>query len=191
MARKADIRAQIKSSLNLHTKAQLEEKRTPLLANLTSLLSTLKYQHILSYSPHFHGEIEVPALENSNSISALPFLPKITGSEMSFHQIEADSKLESGKFSILEPKAEWLQFTEELQLPAIILIPGLAFDSKGNRLGRGMGYYDRFLTKYPSLIKIGLCYDFQLISEVPFEDHDVRMDYIVSDASTIDPKLLS
>ena len=103
---------------------------------------------------------------------------------MSFHQIQPDSTLEFGKFNILEPNADWLKFSDKLHLPAIILIPGLAFDLQGGRLGRGMGYYDRFLAKHPSLVKIGLCYDFQIIPEVPTEEHDVRMDYIVSSLKT-------
>ena len=61
----------------------------------------------------------------------------------------------------------------------IILVPGLAFDHQLNRLGYGAGYYDTFLNMHPASIKIGVCYPFQVIENVPTEDHDVALDVIV------------
>ncbi|MCF0205812.1 MAG: 5-formyltetrahydrofolate cyclo-ligase, partial [Bacteroidales bacterium] len=62
----------------------------------------------------------------------------------------------------------------------LIIVPGVAFDRNGNRLGRGRGYYDRFLCKYPKVEKIGICFDFQLLEEIPTEPTDIRMDKVVS-----------
>lgn len=68
----------------------------------------------------------------------------------------------------------------------VILIPGVAFDRKGGRLGRGLGYYDRALSKAsPHLKRIGVCFDMQVIKEVPHEDHDVFLDEIITEREII------
>lgn len=67
----------------------------------------------------------------------------------------------------------------------IALIPGIAFDMHGNRTGFGMGYYDRFLSQFKGL-KIGLCYDFQLLPSIPADEHDIRMDLIITEKRIYD-----
>ncbi len=61
----------------------------------------------------------------------------------------------------------------------LIIIPGLAFDIQGNRLGYGAGYYDTFLKEHPEAIKVGICYPFQIIDRVPVEAHDECLDQIL------------
>lgn len=178
MARKLELRAQIKLTLARYSKKQLEDKNASVNAKLLALLEKLDFQSILSYQPHFHGEISLVLPPKRFSL----FLPRTGESEMSFHQLsneEQNSQLESGRFGISEPKIDCLKFSEKLHSPAVILVPGLAFDVQGNRLGRGKGYYDRFLSDNASLVKIGICYDFQLISDVPTEPHDIKMDYVI------------
>jgi 5-formyltetrahydrofolate cyclo-ligase len=77
-------------------------------------------------------------------------------------------------------KYDFLELHFEEVLPNAILIPGLSFDSTGSRLGRGKGYYDRYLQNFEGL-KIGICYSFQLVEKITSEDHDVKMDYIVTE----------
>lgn len=78
-------------------------------------------------------------------------------------------------------------FSSPVVEPEIIIIPGLAFDSKGHRLGRGKGYYDRYLknSKKKELIKIGVCFNQQLVESVPCEEHDQVMDFIVTGQKVI------
>jgi 5-formyltetrahydrofolate cyclo-ligase len=66
-----------------------------------------------------------------------------------------------------------------------VIIPMLAFDKKGNRLGYGAGYYDRFLSSHPHLTRIGIAFSCQEIEEIPADANDARMDMIVTDSSTI------
>lgn len=66
----------------------------------------------------------------------------------------------------------------------IALVPGVAFDAKGNRLGHGKGYYDRLLSRVPAF-KVGVAFDAQLVDAVPVEPHDVRMDLIVTESRVI------
>ena len=64
--------------------------------------------------------------------------------------------------------------------PDVLLIPGMAFDENFERLGRGKGYFDSYLEEFKG-IKIGICFSFQLLKEVPKEKHDKSMDYIITD----------
>ena len=63
---------------------------------------------------------------------------------------------------------------------ALVILPGLIFDTQGHRIGYGGGYYDRFLAEEPTHPTIGLCFDFQLVDEVPTEDNDIRMNEVIS-----------
>jgi len=103
-------------------------------------------------------------------------LPRVHGEELDFHWTAGRAGLVPGRFGILEPSAD--------SPPAgcgfdLILVPGIAFDRCGGRLGRGRGYYDRFLARASGFVA-GVCFDEQLIGKVPLEAHDVRMDAIVT-----------
>ena len=91
--------------------------------------------------------------------------------------------LKTGQFGILEPKPEAVRPIAGDQIDAA-LVPGLAFDETGNRLGRGMGYFDRILQDLRG-VKIALAYDFQLVSEVPTDAHDTSVDFIVTEKRVI------
>ena len=70
----------------------------------------------------------------------------------------------------------------------VAILPLLAVDAHGNRLGYGGGYYDRYLQKHSQMVRIGYCYDFQVHSNVPFEEGDMRLDYIVTERRILAPK---
>lgn len=97
-----------------------------------------------------------------------------------------DADLAAGEFGILEPKPEAIRPAASDQIDAA-LVPGLAFDETGNRLGRGMGYFDRLLQEVHGT-RIALAFDFQLLDEVPAEAHDARMDFIVTENRVIKTK---
>jgi 5-formyltetrahydrofolate cyclo-ligase len=80
-----------------------------------------------------------------------------------------------GRYDILAPAADAPEKT-----PDVILVPGLAFDRRGHRLGYGRGYYDRALAACPRALRIGLCHSFQLVEVLPEEAHDQPVDYIVT-----------
>ena len=85
-----------------------------------------------------------------------------------------------GKFGIPEPTTQPYEGHIDL-----IIVPAVAFDKEGHRLGRGGGYYDRFLKKYPRATLIGVGYDFQLVEKVPTERHDRKMHRIVLPSQAI------
>ncbi len=94
-----------------------------------------------------------------------------------------DLDLREGKLGILEPRHEMVRPVPAERLD-VWLVPGLAFDRQGNRLGRGMGYFDRLLQGGRG-VKIGLAYDFQVVNKVPAERHDVRMDLVVTETEVV------
>ena len=61
----------------------------------------------------------------------------------------------------------------------VAVVPGMAFDSRCNRLGRGKGYYDRMLPKLSNAYKIGMCFDFQKLPGIPADDHDIKVDEVI------------
>ncbi len=144
---------------------------------------------ILLYSP-LPGEPNPVQLMKSN-LSCNFFFPRIEGDHLGIYRYEHPCRWRIGPFDLKEPDPD----TWELVSPEIIdlaLIPGLAFDSSGGRLGRGAGFYDRLLGKSDFKgLKIGVCWESQIVSSVPCDAHDIPMDHIISEKSTVTPRQIS
>ncbi len=105
-------------------------------------------------------------------------LPSIEYGRMVFREYVGKDDLTRGEYGILAPYTSRIIAPEDIEL---MLVPGLAFDRKGNRLGRGKGFYDMYLSmRYASRIhKIGVCLPYQLVDEVPYGPNDVAMDEVI------------
>lgn len=108
--------------------------------------------------------------------------PRVRDAHLEFVAVTDPQALVPGAFGILEPAGEDLVPITGLDL---IVVPGVAFDREGHRLGYGKGFYDRALRHVGSTVLVGLCFDFQLVDALPFEAHDVRMDMVVTDERTL------
>jgi 5-formyltetrahydrofolate cyclo-ligase len=105
-------------------------------------------------------------------------LPRvISDTEMELRRYTGRADLQQGAFNIMEPTG--VLFTDYDAIE-VAIVPGMAFDAEGHRLGRGKGFYDRFLPKIPHAYKIGLCFSWQLIDEVPHNTNDIMMDEVIS-----------
>jgi 5-formyltetrahydrofolate cyclo-ligase len=105
-------------------------------------------------------------------------LPRVVSdTDMELRHYTGPHDLQTGAFGILEPTGQL--FTDYATID-VAIIPGMAFDAAGHRLGRGKGYYDRFLSRIPHAYKIGLCFSWQMVDSVPSNQHDVVMDAVVS-----------
>ena len=105
-------------------------------------------------------------------------LPRvIDGEQMELRRYTSSDDLQQGAFGIMEPCGEL--FTDYSAID-VAIVPGMAFDAAGHRLGRGKGYYDRFLSLAPSIYKIGICFPFQLVDNVPVTENDVWMDEVIT-----------
>lgn len=112
--------------------------------------------------------------------------PRVDGDGiMHYYYVESLEDLEPGSFGIMEPKKDCpLCETEE----GLLLMPGVAFDEKCHRVGYGGGYYDRYLEKHPGLVHIALAFEFQIFDAVPFEEHDILPEMIVTDTRILMPE---
>lgn len=185
---KIERRTHLKAQLSLLDEEQFKTKSSQLSKNLSKLLSDLNViqENILigAFAPFdrepFWG---MHLSEDVDKLTAFPAFEKMTNS-MSFKKAAMKDLLMKKDFgaSILGPREN-----AETVIPGVILVPGLAFNTKGERLGRGKGFYDRYLAKF-SGTKIGLCFSIQLDDSLPVEEHDVLMDFIVTEEKIINCK---
>ena len=104
-------------------------------------------------------------------------LPVVMGDDLELRKYTGAEDLAISSYGIEEPVGE--PFTDYAAID-FIAVPGVAFDRNGNRLGRGKGYYDRLLPRIPQAYKVGICFTFQIVEEVPAEPFDIRMDEIIT-----------
>ncbi|MEO0796038.1 MAG: 5-formyltetrahydrofolate cyclo-ligase [Verrucomicrobiota bacterium] len=110
-------------------------------------------------------------------------VPRVEGDVLHVHEMQSLDDLQPGSFGILEPAPN----TPEVDpsIAEIVVVPGAAFDLRGNRIGYGKGYYDRLLEGV-SAVKIGLAFDRQMMETIPVEDHDIPMDILVTNERLLD-----
>ena len=92
------------------------------------------------------------------------------------------SEFQMGGLGIREPVGETMAPS-----PDLVLVPGLAFDTSGARLGRGKGFYDRWLAANPTVRSVGICFKCQIVESLPFEAHDARVSAILSEEGILLP----
>jgi 5-formyltetrahydrofolate cyclo-ligase len=141
---------------------------------------------VLVYSP-IHHEVETELIVRAalNSGKKVAF-PVVVGHELIFREVSDSSALEKGAFGILEPTATGEVFS--LDEADILVVPGIAFDLNGHRIGYGKGYYDKTIHRLEGHGKlVGLCYDFQLVDEILGEAHDIKMDLIITEKRVVCP----
>ncbi len=176
---KEKIRAYMKAQRKQLSKEEIEEKSAKITLALFSCDALKNVNTIMVYLPSFNevrtdkmtekffeeGKKVVAPVTDEENISLTPYLFTDT------------KELIKGAYGIKEPKKDF--GVEKSEIDAVI-VPGIAFDKNGNRMGFGKGYYDRFLEGFGGK-KIGICYDFQIIDAIPTNEHDIAMDYIISE----------
>lgn len=122
-------------------------------------------------------EVDVRPLIRKWSDSKIFLLPKIVNKQLILLEYRGEAYMKPEPFfGILEPDGPPFTQFDKINL---VIVPGLAFDAEGFRLGRGGGYYDRTLPKLAQAVKIGVGFSFQMVSRVPFEPHDAAMDKVI------------
>lgn len=156
----------IRESLSAKALAALEAHPAFRAANTILLYHSLK------------DEVDTHAFIRKWSREKRILLPVVTGDHLELRIYSGPEEMAIGSYGIEEPTGT--VFTDYTEID-FIAVPGVAFDPKGNRLGRGKGYYDRLLPRIPSAFKAGICFSYQLVEEVPAESHDIRMDTVITD----------
>ena len=171
---KKELRAIIKALKKQHTKEQLMEQSEKVLAKLEQHPDFVKAEKVMLYNA-LPDEVQTLNFLEKWHLRKTIILPTVVGDDIIPVEYAKETTFAVGDFNILEPQNEPYKGDFDL-----IVVPGVAFDRKGNRIGRGKGYYDRFLSQHLEVKRIGVCFDFQLVDEVPSEAFDIRMDEVIS-----------
>ncbi len=134
-------------------------------------------QTILAYNALPDEVPTLPLIDQLVADGKTVLLPRVVSdTEMEIRHYTGRKDLQTGAYGILEPTGRLFTF-----YPAIdaAIIPGMAFDAECHRLGRGRGYYDRFLVRVPYIYKIGVCFSWQMVAHVPCDANDIRMDEVI------------
>jgi 5-formyltetrahydrofolate cyclo-ligase len=166
------------------------DKLSTQIASRLMELPELKQARIISTYLHIGSEVRTKAivlwgLAHGKRI-IIPVTDKI-GRRLFFSEVrDPDRELQPGTFGIPEPRPAFRRITP-LEAADVIIIPGVAWDIRGYRVGYGGGYYDRSINHLSRYVpKIGLCYEFQIVPQIPRTGHDRRVDRIVTELRVID-----
>ena len=177
---KKELRRYIREQKRHFTPQQLGEMSLCIMSSVLTHPRIQEADTILMYHS-LSDEVDThSALDQLLAMGKKVLLPKVVSdTEMTFHEYTgADSLQPSEPYGILEPTTPELSIIN-CQL-SIAIVPGMAFDKQGHRIGRGKGYYDRFLSRIPNIYKIGVCFPFQMLESIPSESTDVVMDEVIT-----------
>ncbi len=176
---KNTLRNMIRQEKRQFSKAQLEELSLPVLERLYAhpMLQgahTILLYYSLDDEVNTHQFVD-RLLKDGKRI----YLPRVINTtDIELREYTGKHDLQEGAFHIMEPTGTLLAEERYGEIETGV-IPGMAFDSFGHRIGRGKGYYDRLLAKMPHLYKIGVCFSFQKVESIPVDANDITMDTIL------------
>ena len=176
---KRKIRKEIKGIKETYSYQQKKEMSIPILEKLELLPEFIQAKTIMLYWS-MKDEVYTHDFVVKWAQKKKVILPSVKGNTLDlkvFHGLE--NLIEGENYGIPEPEGPIFMNEDDIDL---ILIPGVAFDKNNNRMGRGKAYYDRLLNSL-SAFKIGACFEFQVLGQVPVEKHDIRMDCVLCESS--------
>lgn len=176
---KSDIRRKIKAMRSMLSEAEKLSASEEVFNRLEQTAAFLMADRILMYHS-LPDELSTHQFLKKWGSRKHFFLPRVNGVNLDILPYD-ESRLELGSFHIEEPTGNECVDPSEMEL---IIVPAVAYDGRGNRLGRGKGFYDRLLAEAKAT-KIGIGYEFQLVDEIPVESHDVPVDMVITQTSTI------
>ena len=180
MREKGEIRRAFLEKRNALAPIDILEKSNAVINRLLSLKEFKEARKILTYIS-FGSEVNTHGLIRLLFGKKEVFVPVVEREkrEIYISELKDWKELSSGAYGILEPRKDCIR-KRDIKEVEIVLVPGIAFDEEGYRIGYGGGYYDKFLKKTNGK-KIGIAYDFQILKRLPHEDHDVKMDRIITE----------
>ena len=171
---------ELRKKIREQKRAMTEERIVAASARLGELfLACEQYKSaktIYGYLPYNQEVRTVPMLEQAMKDGKRVAVPKCYGDEMRFIYMDDLSKVEKGYAGIPEPVADGPVADDET---ALVLMPGMAFDPQGHRIGYGGGFYDKFLAAEPNHPTLALCYEFQMLPYLETEEFDIPVDVVL------------
>lgn len=175
---KETLRREMRKKRSSFDKALLERYSEQIYEKLLGLDDINKAKTILTYVS-IGSEVDTHRLiKTLLSLGKKVCIPVVSGRDLSLSYMESFDDLVPSKLGILEPAHNKFKPCSEGEVD-VVIVPGLAFDKKGFRIGYGGGYYDRLLPRL-SAVKIGICYDFCIVDYVFPKHHDVSVDCVIS-----------
>ena len=173
------LRAVIEQQRRVMTPEQVAEQSALIIARLEQMSSFQAAKTVLLYYP-IQNEVDVLPLVKKYKHEKTLLFPVSHRHGMTVHPYAGNKNMHRGKFGIPEPTTPAYEGGIDL-----VIVPAVAFDAKGRRLGRGGGYYDRFIKKLTHAVLVGVGYDFQLVEQVPTSQHDQCVHRIILPSQTI------
>ena len=174
---KKEMRAVIRSKKRAMTEGQIVSASARLGEKFRACALYKNAKTIYGYLPYNQEVRTVPMLEQAIADGKRVAVPKCYGQDMRFIYIsDFEKEVAPGYANIPEPIADGPVADDTT---ALVLMPGLAFDPEGNRMGYGGGFYDKFLEAEPQHPTIALCYDFQMLPHLETEEHDIPVDLVL------------
>lgn len=173
---KTSLRSEIRQRKRAMTPDEIEEKSRRLAELFLASEAYRQAKTVYGYLPYNQEVRTVPMLQQAIRDGKRVAVPKCYGDEMRFIYMDDLSKVEKGYAGIPEPVADGPVADDKT---ALVLMPGLAFDPKGHRIGYGGGFYDKFLAGEPNHPTLALCYDFQVLEHLDTEEFDIPVDAVL------------
>lgn len=182
METKKDIRSQyIKKRDNLFPE-EITKKSDKILFQLFNMPEYKEAQHILLYADYRNEVATDKLFEDAKKRGKKIYYPKVFGQEMEFYAVDSLDELRFGYKGIREPQENPIKrFFYKKQDNTIMIVPGVAFDMKGYRVGYGKGYYDKYLSERRMISTFALSYAFQILEHIPSDSYDIKMDKIITE----------
>lgn len=180
---KAALRKEMFAKRDAISEAEQKEKSKAIAEKLFAL-DEFKSAKIIAFYLSKGSEVETFEMIAEVIEHGKEVLVPVTNDEMEFMKFTSFDDLAPAKFGVPEPKTK-IPATRE---PDVVIVPGVAFDLDLHRLGYGNGYYDRALKKLPNAIRIGICFDFQIVERIPRHEHDERLHKVVNEKRIIAPE---
>lgn len=174
---KTELRRQIRLQKRAMTEQQIEKASRELGEKFVSCPQYQKAKTIYGYMPYNQEVRTVPMLERALREGKQVAVPKVYGDTMRFILVSDLTRMEKSSMGIPEPIDDGPVADDPT---ALVLMPGLAFTVRGDRMGYGGGYYDKFLSAEPDHPTVALCYDFQILESLPTEEYDIPVDLVLT-----------
>lgn len=175
MDKKKELRKQIKALKKIHASSAAQQS-----ADIMAALEKhplFKSANLILLYHSLPDEVDTHAFLAKWYEKKQLLLPVVVGDELELRRFSSPNDLQTGAYNIQEPVGECFNALETIEL---VIVPGVAFDKQGHRLGRGKGFYDRLLPKLTNAYKLGICFPYQYVEEVPTDEHDIRMDEVLT-----------
>lgn len=173
---KQELRRAIRERKRAMTEEEIVERSNALAGKFYNSPAYQAASTIYGYLPYNQEVRTAPMLQRALDDGKRVAVPKVYGEEMRFIYLEDLTQVSKGYAGIPEPIAD-APVAEDKQ--ALVLMPGLAFDPQGHRIGYGGGFYDKFLAKEPHHPTLALCYEFQMQAHLDTEEFDIPVDTVL------------